>query len=84
VAKGYAQCPGQNYNETFSLVVRLEMIRAILVLVPAKNLRVQQMDAYLNGLLQKWVYMQQPNGFSNGMNHVCCLIKPIYGLKQAR
>ena len=54
VAKGFAQRPGQDYNETFSPVVRLETIRAILALVPARNLKVQQMDvkgAYLNGLL---------------------------------
>ena len=62
------------------------MIHVILVLIPAKNLRVQQMDvkgAYLNGLLQEWVCMQQSNGFSSEMNHVCCLIKTIYDLKQA-
>jgi hypothetical protein len=30
VAKGYAQCPGYNYVDTHSLVIRLETIRAIL------------------------------------------------------
>ena len=70
----------------FSSVIRLEMIQVILTLVPAKNLRVQQMDmkgTYLNGLLQERIYMKQPDGFNNGMNHICHLIKTIYSLKQA-
>jgi hypothetical protein len=47
---------------------------------------VQQMDvkgAYLNGTLQEEVYMHQPDGYGNGTNHVCHLIKTLYGLKQA-
>jgi len=35
VAKGCAQRPSHNYVETFSPVVRLETIRAILALVPS-------------------------------------------------
>ena len=44
VAKGCAQRPGHDYLETFSPVVRMETIRAILALVPTKNLKVQQID----------------------------------------
>ena len=86
VAKGFAQRPGQDYNETFSPVVRLETIRAILALVPAKNLNVQQMDvkgAYLNGYLKESVYMCQPDGYDDGTGRICHLVKTLYGLKQA-
>ena len=51
VVKGCAQRPGFDYNDTFSPVVRLETIRAILSMVPSKKLQIQQMDvkgAYLN------------------------------------
>jgi hypothetical protein len=47
----------------------METIRAILALIPIKNLKIQQMDikgAYLNGILQEKVYMQQPEGFEDG------------------
>ena len=66
MAKGCAQRPGHDYLETFSPVVRMETIRAILALVPTKNLKVQQMDikgAYLNGVLKEKVYMHQPEGY---------------------
>ena len=86
VAKGCAQRPGHDYVETFSPVVRMETIWAILALVPSEKLIVQQMDvkgAYLNGILQEKVYMQQPEGFEDGTGRVCELVKTIYGLKQS-
>ena len=38
VVKGCTQRPGYDYNETFSPIIRLETIRAILVLSVTKNL----------------------------------------------
>ena len=86
VVKGCAQRPGFDYTDTFSPVVRLETIRAILAIVPIKQLKMRQMDvkgAYLNGILQEKVYMRQPEGFSDGTNRVCWLHKTLYGLKQS-
>ncbi len=86
VAKGCAQRPGHDYVETHSPVVRLETIRAIMALVPTRQLLMQQMDvkgAYLNGRLKERVYMRQPEGFDDGTGRVCLLIKTLYGLKQS-
>src|SRR6266850_1948745 len=86
VVKGCTQRPGYDYVETHSPVVRLETIRAILSLIPKEKLIVQQMDvkgAYLNGTLKERVYMHQPEGYEDGTDHVCLLIKTLYGLKQA-
>jgi hypothetical protein len=38
---------------------------------------------YLNGILREWVFMWQPEGFGDGTDRVCQLIKTIYGLKQS-
>ena len=86
VAKGCAQHPGYDYVETFSPVVCMETIRAILALIPIKGLKIQQMDikgVYLNGILEEKVYMWQPEGFKDGTDQVCILVKTIYGLKQS-
>jgi hypothetical protein len=67
-------------------VVRLETIRAILAIVVAENLKMQQMDvigAFLNGDLKENVYMNQPSGYDDGTNRVCWLQKTLYGLKQS-
>jgi len=39
--------------------------------------------AYLNGTLKERVYMRQPEGYEDGTDRVCLLIKTLYGLKQA-
>ena len=86
VVKGCAQRPSFDFTDTFSPVVRLETIRAILAIVPIKRLKMHQMDvkgAYLNGILKENVYMRQPEGFSDGTNRVCWLQKTLYGLKQS-
>jgi hypothetical protein len=86
VVKGYAQCPGHDYVETFLPVIRLETLQGIMALVAIKDLKMQQMDmkgAYLNSRLKEKVYMHQPEGFNDGTGRVCLLIKTIYGLKQS-
>src|SRR6266850_449657 len=86
VVKGCAQQLGHDYVETHSPVVRLETLQAILSILPKEKLIVQQMDvkgAYLNGTLKEHIYMHQPEGYKDGTDHICLLIKTLYGLKQA-
>ena len=86
VAKGCAQRPGYDYAETHLPVVCLETIRLLLAIAATRGLKIHQMDvkgAYLNGTLEEQVYMQQPEGFEDGTEHVCELLKSLYGLKQS-
>jgi len=86
VAKGYSQIPGMEYTDTYAPVVRLETIRTILSLAVSQDWEIQQMDvkgAYLNGILKEEVYMKQPEGYEDGTDRLCKLIKTIYGLKQS-
>src|SRR6202453_3692744 len=86
VAKGCAQRPGQDYTETFSPVVRLETVRAIIAMSVSTGLHMRQMDvkgAYLNGTLKEKVYMRQPTGYEDETGRVCLLVKTIYSLKQS-
>src|ERR1700679_3825187 len=39
--------------------------------------------AYLNGILKEKIYMDHPEGFTDGTMSVCELLKTLYGLKQS-
>ncbi|GJX80119.1 retrovirus-related pol polyprotein from transposon TNT 1-94 [Tanacetum coccineum] len=88
VARGYRQEEGIDFEESFAPVARLEAIRIFLAFVAHMNMVVPQMDvktAFLNGNLQKEVYVRQSDGFvdPDNPNHVYKLKKALYGLKQA-
>ncbi|KAM1099314.1 hypothetical protein TB2_005809 [Malus domestica] len=88
VAKGYAQKPGLDYNETYAPVARLDTIRTLIALAAQKSWKLYQLDvksAFLNGVLQEEVYVEQPEGFAvkDKEDKVYKLHKALYGLKQA-
>ncbi|GJU00527.1 putative RNA-directed DNA polymerase [Tanacetum coccineum] len=88
VVKGFSQKKGIDFDEIFSLVVKMGSIRVVLGLAASLDLEVEQMDvktAFLHGDLDKEIYMEQPKGFQvkGKEDYVCRLQKSLYGLKQA-
>jgi len=88
VVKGYAQIYGVDYSETFAPVARMDTIRFLLAVAAHRNWKVFQLDvksAFLNGILQEEIYVEQPAGFVNQgkEDKVYLLKKALYGLKQA-
>jgi hypothetical protein len=86
--QGYTQVEGLDFGETYALVARLEAIRILLAYACAHNIKLYQMDiksAFLNGIINEEVYVEQPPGFEDEKkpNHVYKLKKALYGLKQA-
>jgi hypothetical protein len=83
VARGVSQHEGKDYDETFSPIVRYTSVRAIISLAASMGWSLHRMDvktAFLNGVIDKEVYIEQPQGFEV---HPSRLKKALYGLKQA-
>nr|GEV16694.1 retrovirus-related Pol polyprotein from transposon TNT 1-94 [Tanacetum cinerariifolium] len=88
VAKGYAQEDGIDFEESFTPVARLEVVRPFVAYAAHKSFPIYQMDvkmSFLNGPLKEKVYVAQPDGFIDPDNpkKVYRLRKALYGLKQA-
>ena len=88
VVQGYTQVEGIDFDETFAPLARLESIRILLAIASHLNFKLYQMDvksAFLNGMLQEEVYVEQPKGFvdPHRPDDVYKLKRALYGLKQA-
>ena len=81
VAQRYTQVERIDFDETFALVARLESIRILLAIASHLNFKLYQMDvksAFLNGMLQEEVYVEQPKGFVDPHR-----LDDVYKLKKA-
>ncbi|KMQ89047.1 retrovirus-related pol polyprotein from transposon tnt 1-94 [Lasius niger] len=80
------QNTGLDYDEIFSPVARYESVRIMLAVATTEDFEIIQFDvktAFLYGDLYETIYMKQPNGFKDGTDKVCLLLRSLYGLKQA-
>ena len=86
IAKGYSQIPGQDFDQTFTPVMRLDSLRNMITIAVIHDLDMSILDvksAYLHGDLDKTIYMQQPEAFHDGTSCVCLLVHSLYRLKQS-
>nr|GEX83240.1 hypothetical protein [Tanacetum cinerariifolium] len=79
---------GIDFEESFALVARLEVVWIFVTYAAHKSFPIYQMDvktAFFNGPLKEEVYVAQPDGFidPDHLEKVYRLKKALYGLKQA-
>jgi hypothetical protein len=68
VAKGFSQVEGLEFREIFAPIERLEAIRILLAYASHHEMKLYQMDvksAFLNGLINELVYVDQPPRFED-------------------
>ena len=68
MAKGYNQEEDIDYGETFAPVARLEVVRLLLAFACMSGFKLFQMyvkSAFLNGIINEEVYVEQPPGFED-------------------
>ena len=85
--KGCNQKKGIDFEEIFSLVVKMSSIIVVLRIAASLDYEIKQLDVkttFLYGDLEEKFYMEQPKGFEvlGKENLVCQLKKSLYGLKQ--
>ena len=89
VTKGFKQEHGVDYNEIFSLEVKITTLKILLGVATTEDLELEQVDlnkTFLHGDLEEYIYMSQLVGFmamGEDSHLICWLKKILYGLKQA-
>ena len=66
VARGFSQKEGIDYEETFAPIAKYISIISVLALAVVMKRKIHQMDvntAFLNGVVEEEVYVEQPLGF---------------------
>lgn len=64
----------------------MDTIRTVLSIAANEKLELAQFDvktAFLDGIIEEEIYMQQPEGYEDNSQRVCRLRKSVYGLKQS-
>jgi hypothetical protein len=84
--KGFMQREGINVYETFAATGKYKSMRIGLSIAAACDYELDQMDvpvAFQQADLDEEVYMELPEGYREGLEHlVCKLKKALYGLQQ--
>ena len=85
VAKGFLQVPGKDFTETFSSVVKFNILQIFLTLAVFVDYEIHQVDmvaAYLRGNLDEEIYMKVPDKVEKlGSGCFWLLKKALYDLK---
>jgi histone deacetylase 1/2 len=86
VAKGFKQRYGIDYEDTFSPLVKIAIVRLVLALSVSRGWSLRQLDVkneFLHGVLEE--EEREPPGYEDKdkPHHICKLDKALYGLKQA-
>ena len=84
--KGFRPEYGVDFDEFFSLVVKITTLRFLLSIVATEDLEILQLDVkmtFLHSDLDEKIYMEQLKGFMSldQKRLVCQLKKSLYGLK---
>lgn len=86
VVRGFLQREGRDYGELFASVVHKDTIRIFLAIVNHLDLECDQVDivgAFLNGIIDREIFVQPPEGSNFPAGYLLRLIKSLYGLKQS-
>jgi len=85
--KGFKQQYGKDYFDVYAATGMYKTMRLGLSLAAKWDHELEQMDvptAFLNASVEEDIYMEVPEGYRAGREHlVCKLKKALYGLKQA-
>lgn len=82
VVQGFSKHPGVDFEQPFAPVTYHATLRMYLTVVAKRGLVVQHFDvktAYLNGSLEKEVYIRQLIGYGSKVKEECS----TYGLRQS-
>ncbi|CAI7845792.1 unnamed protein product [Closterium sp. NIES-54] len=88
VARGFSQCQGVDYFQTFSPTPKMTTLRVLLHVAAQRDYELHSLDfstAFLQGSLHEEIWLRRPPGFTGSFSPGTqwSLRRPVYGLRQA-
>ena len=86
VARGFSQMHSIDYEDIFAPTVKFDTLCMFLALVALEDLKCHQVDvnnAFTESFLKKTIYMTPPPGVDVAPGCALCILRSLYGLKQA-
>ncbi|CAI7845981.1 unnamed protein product [Closterium sp. NIES-54] len=86
VVRDFDQEHGCDFTETFAPVNQQTSLRILLAITAMKKKKLRQIDvanAFLYTQVDAEIFVELPHGSHGEPNHVCQLLKSLYGIKQA-
>jgi Reverse transcriptase (RNA-dependent DNA polymerase) len=86
VARDFSQRQKIDYEDTFTLIMRMDSLRFLLAIVAIKDLEYHQIDinnAFTESKMNEIIYIIPPEGVKIPRGTALRVLKSLYSLKQA-
>ena len=86
VTRGFSQVYREDYMDTFTLIVRMDILRIFLIIMAIEDLEYNYFNiknAFTKSILKERIFLSKPKGVLVRDGYVLHILRSLYSLKQS-